>query len=90
MSNAPDSYDHPALTSLSEDERMFKEAIKSFALAEIEPLVREMESKQNINLVTALESSRLSLKFLKSLVEHNPASLILYYLLKKSLNLIPR
>ena len=56
MSNAPDSYDHPALTSLSEDERMFKEAIKSFALAEIEPLVREMESKQNINqkLITAM------------------------------------
>ena len=56
MNNAPDSYDHPALTSLSEDERMFKEAIKSFALAEIEPLVREMESKQNINqkLITAM------------------------------------
>ena len=56
MSNAPDSYDHPALTSLSEDERMFKEAIKSFALAEIEPLVREMESKQKINqkLITAM------------------------------------
>ena len=56
MSNAPDSYDHPALTSLSEDERMFKEAIKSFALAEIEPLVHEMESKQNINqkLITAM------------------------------------
>tara|TARA_A100001037_G_scaffold306491_1_gene351973 strand:+ start:6728 stop:7897 length:1170 start_codon:yes stop_codon:yes gene_type:complete len=56
MSNAPDSYNHPALTSLSEDERMFKEAIKSFALAEIEPLVREMESKQTINqkLITAM------------------------------------
>ena len=56
MSDAPDSYDHPALTSLSEDERMFKEAIKSFALAEIEPLVREMESKQTINqkLITAM------------------------------------
>ena len=56
MSNAPDSYDHPALTSLSEDERMFKEAIKSFALAEIEPLVRERESKQKINqkLITAM------------------------------------
>ena len=56
MSNAPDSYDHPALTSLSEDERMFKEAIKSLALAEIEPLVREMESKQKINqkLITAM------------------------------------
>tara|TARA_B100000686_G_scaffold75139_2_gene81018 strand:- start:36636 stop:37805 length:1170 start_codon:yes stop_codon:yes gene_type:complete len=56
MSNAPDSYDHPALTSLSEDERMFKQAIKSFALAEIEPLVREMESKQKINqkLITAM------------------------------------
>jgi len=56
MSNAPDSYDHPALTSLSEDERMFKEAIKSFALAEIEPLVSEMESKQKINqkLITAM------------------------------------
>ena len=49
MSNAPDSYDHPALTSLSEDEKMFKEAIGSFALAEIAPLVREMESKQKIN-----------------------------------------
>ena len=49
MSNAPDSYDHPALTSLSEDETMFKEAIGSFALAEIAPLVREMESKQKIN-----------------------------------------
>jgi len=56
MSNAPESYDHPALTSLSEDERMFKEAIKSFALGEIEPLVREMESKQKINqkLITAM------------------------------------
>ena len=61
MSNAPDSYDHPALTSLSEDERMFKEAIKSFALAEIEPLVREMESKQNINqkLITAMSEMGL-------------------------------
>ena len=49
MSNAPDSYDHPALTSLSEDEKMFKEAIGSFASAEIAPLVREMESKQKIN-----------------------------------------
>lgn len=49
MSNAPDSYDHPALTSLSEDEKMFKEVIGSFALAEIAPLVREMESKQKIN-----------------------------------------
>jgi alkylation response protein AidB-like acyl-CoA dehydrogenase len=49
MGNAQDSYDHPALTSLSEDEKMFKEAIGSFASAEIAPLVREMESKQKIN-----------------------------------------
>jgi len=40
---------HPALTSLSEDEIMFQEAIRAFALAEIEPLVNEMESDQQIH-----------------------------------------
>ena len=39
---------HPALTSFSSDEKMFKEAVRTFALAEIAPLVSEMDSKQSI------------------------------------------
>ena len=37
-----------ALTSFSSDETMFKEAIRAFALAEIAPLVSEMDSNQEI------------------------------------------
>ncbi|MEO2158253.1 MAG: acyl-CoA dehydrogenase [bacterium] len=39
---------HPALTSFSSDETMFKEAVCTFALAEIAPLVSEMDSKKEI------------------------------------------
>ncbi len=49
MNDNQKSNDHPALTSLSEDEQMFKEAINIFASKEIEPLVREMESNQEIH-----------------------------------------
>jgi len=49
MNDNQKSNDRPALTSLSEDEQMFKEAINIFASKEIEPLVREMESNQEIH-----------------------------------------
>ncbi len=38
----------PALTTLSEEERMFREAVRDFAKAEIEPRVHEMDTNQKI------------------------------------------
>ncbi len=38
----------PALTTLSEDERMFQEAVRDFARAEIEPRVQQMDSEQKM------------------------------------------
>ena len=39
----------PALTTLSEDERMFQEAVRDFAKAEIAPKVREMDEAQQMD-----------------------------------------
>lgn len=44
---------HPALTTLSEDERAFRDAIREFAEGEIKPLVNKMdeEAKMDLSLV---------------------------------------
>src|SRR4026207_2047838 len=34
---------HPALTSMSEDERLFRDSVYAFADREVRPLVREMD-----------------------------------------------
>ncbi|MEX2465837.1 MAG: acyl-CoA dehydrogenase family protein, partial [Gemmatimonadota bacterium] len=39
----------PALTTLSEDERMFQEAVRDFAQSEIAPKVREMDEAQQMD-----------------------------------------
>ncbi|MCA1791288.1 MAG: acyl-CoA dehydrogenase family protein, partial [Thioalkalivibrio sp.] len=39
----------PALTTLSDDERMFQEAVRDFATAEIAPKVREMDEAQKMD-----------------------------------------
>ena len=46
----------PALTSLSEQEQMFQEAVRDFATAEIAPLAMEMDQAQQMNpgLITQL------------------------------------
>ena len=43
-----DSAIHPALTSLSDEERMFREAVRDFATSEIAPLVSQMDQAQEI------------------------------------------
>lgn len=40
---------NPALTQLTEDETIFQEAVKSFARAEIGPLVSKMDEKQSLD-----------------------------------------
>lgn len=40
---------HPALTTLSDDERDFRDAVRSFAEAEIKPLVSEMDHEAQMN-----------------------------------------
>lgn len=40
---------HPALTTLSEQEQMFQEAVRDFATAEIAPKVREMDEAQQMD-----------------------------------------
>ncbi len=40
---------NPALTQLTEDETIFQEAVKSFARAEIGPLVTKMDEKQSLD-----------------------------------------
>ena len=40
---------HPALTSLSEDEEMFREAVREFSSAAIAPLVSEMDHNQELD-----------------------------------------
>jgi alkylation response protein AidB-like acyl-CoA dehydrogenase len=40
---------HPALTSLSEDEEMFREAVREFSAAAIAPLVSEMDHNQELD-----------------------------------------
>jgi alkylation response protein AidB-like acyl-CoA dehydrogenase len=44
-----DSAIHPALTSLSDEEQMFQEAVRDFALSEIAPLVSQMDQAQEID-----------------------------------------
>src|SRR6202521_3081380 len=39
---------HPALTTLSEDERLFRDSVYEFADREIRPLVREMDDHAKI------------------------------------------
>ena len=43
-----DSAIHPALTSLSDVEQMFREAVRDFATSEIAPLVSQMDHNQEI------------------------------------------
>ncbi|MFB3057876.1 MAG: acyl-CoA dehydrogenase family protein, partial [Ignavibacteriaceae bacterium] len=45
-----DSAIHPALTSLSDVEKMFGEAVRDFATSEIAPLVSQMDRKQEIEV----------------------------------------
>ncbi len=44
-----DSAVHPALTSLSDEEQMFREAVRDFAHSEIAPLVSQMDQAQEID-----------------------------------------
>ena len=44
-----DSAIHPALTSLSDEELMFREAVRDFATSEIGPLVSQMDLAQEID-----------------------------------------
>ncbi len=40
---------HPALTTISEEEQMFRDAVRDFATSEIAPLVSEMDEKQEMS-----------------------------------------
>ena len=40
---------HPALTSLSDEERMFREAVRDFATSEIAPLVSQMDQSRELD-----------------------------------------
>jgi alkylation response protein AidB-like acyl-CoA dehydrogenase len=44
-----DSAIHPALTSLSDEEQMFQEAVRDFATSEIAPLVSQMDEVQEMD-----------------------------------------
>ena len=44
-----DSAIHPALTSLSDEEQMFREAVRGFATSEIAPLVSQMDQAQEMD-----------------------------------------
>jgi alkylation response protein AidB-like acyl-CoA dehydrogenase len=44
-----DSAIHPALTSLSDEEQMFREAVRDFAVSEIAPLVSQMDQAQEMD-----------------------------------------
>jgi alkylation response protein AidB-like acyl-CoA dehydrogenase len=45
----PESVIHPALTSFSEEEQMFREAVRDFATSEIAPLVSQMDQRQEVD-----------------------------------------
>ena len=47
-STKTDSAIRPALTSLSDVEQMFREAVRDFATSEVAPLVSQMDHKQEI------------------------------------------
>ena len=51
-----ESATHPALTSLSDVEQMFREAVREFATSEIAPLVSQMDRNQELDsaLITQL------------------------------------
>ena len=40
---------HPALTSLSDEEQMFREAVRDFATSEIAPLVSQMDQSRELD-----------------------------------------
>ena len=40
---------HPALTTLSEQERMFQDAVRDFAVSEIAPKTMEMDEAQQMD-----------------------------------------
>ena len=44
-----DSEIRPALTSLSDEEQMFREAVRDFATSEIAPLVSQMDRRQELD-----------------------------------------
>jgi alkylation response protein AidB-like acyl-CoA dehydrogenase len=45
----PESVIHPALTSFSEEEQMFREAVRDFDTSEIAPLVSQMDQRQEVD-----------------------------------------
>jgi alkylation response protein AidB-like acyl-CoA dehydrogenase len=49
MSEPNPAHGHPALTTLSDEEQMFREAVRDFAESEITPLVSEMDRAQHMN-----------------------------------------
>jgi len=49
MSTTPADGARPALTSLTEEERMFQEAVRDFALAEVAPRVSAMDEAQQMD-----------------------------------------
>ncbi len=49
MSTALTEALHPALTMLSEDERMFRDAVRDFATTEVTPLISQMDENQQID-----------------------------------------
>jgi short-chain 2-methylacyl-CoA dehydrogenase len=49
MSTGSNSTLHPALTTDSEDEQMFRDAVRDFAESEVAPLAAEMDEKQEMS-----------------------------------------
>jgi hypothetical protein len=49
---------HPALTLLSEDERLFRDSVFEFADREVRPLVREMDEQAAIHAPSSTSSTR--------------------------------
>src|ERR1700674_671714 len=49
VTTQPTELTHPALTTLSEDERLFHDSVYAFADREIRPLVREMDEHAKIS-----------------------------------------
>jgi alkylation response protein AidB-like acyl-CoA dehydrogenase len=49
MADIPAAPEHPALTSLTEEEGMFRDAVRDFAESEIAPISMEMDEKQALD-----------------------------------------
>jgi alkylation response protein AidB-like acyl-CoA dehydrogenase len=49
MSDSVEALEHPALTTLSEDEEMFRDAVRDFAESEITPLAMAMDESQTMD-----------------------------------------